>query len=261
MSEAKTCMHRAGYPDRCKNILDVFDFGMKRDGQKAITPACAYCDEHVDLYRFKDGAKPSKSKTMGEAWGIYAGAKIELLPPRVIETRRSMSDPWVRVQTQDIISRCIWEKKGALFFGDTGLGKTMTSFLLAKSILELTGRESMKKYCPELRMELAEAATSSRPTDKSKLIERLSTASHLFLDDIGSAAFSESFDESIKMIIEARINIGLPTYISLQQSATEYINASPNSSVAPTESARARRSAIIRRLVDSCIIFKFTKPA
>lgn len=241
-----TCQHPGCNVELQLNTFVVGD-------REFVRPGCAFCDEHVVLYQYgRDKVADDRLVRHKAAWGKYSMFDQALLPPRRIEHFPIHSTIGHEISDKDMIALIYESGRGCLFQGDTGLGKTYTLFALSEYFVRMTGRVPTVCYAPMLRLELSEAATSEASRDKGVLINKLTSAGRLFIDDIGSANFTESFEESIKMVIEERGKSipMLPIFTSLQQTSKEFIHG-------PRGDTK-RRAAIIRRLCEDCLIFKFT---
>jgi DNA replication protein DnaC len=246
-TSVRTCQHPG-----CDTELQLNEFHI---GERVLNlPACAFCDEHVKLYQYgKDKKTDDRIQAHRTMWDKYASFDPLLAPTRRIEHFPIGSRIGHEISDKDAISLIAGSHKGCLLQGDTGLGKTFFLFALSDHLVRTTGTLPLVCYAPRLRMELSEAATSDHSSDKTRLINKLVGAGRLFIDDIGSSSMTESFEESIKMVVEERgksVPI-LPIFTSIQQTSKEFIHGRGGDN--------QRRAAIIRRLCEDCLIFKFTR--
>lgn len=222
-------------------------------------PLSPYCDDHVGLYQPSKIIKKDLGQKIAEhraIWGKYASFDPKLIPMRVIRYHEKGAKNGIVVDEREAIEIIYRSGKGCILQGDTGLGKTFFLFHLSDFFLRETGRSPLFKYSPQLHYDLADAARSDDHGARERMISKLTTAGRLFIDDIGSSNWTESFEEAFKIIIELRSRNELPVYTSLQQTSEEFLNK-------PTSTSRGsptwkRRDAILRRLLDDCLIFKFT---
>ena len=244
-----TCQHPG-----CNSELPTFEFA----GNRSI-PGSPYCDDHVGLYQPSQMLKKDLGQKIAEhnsMWGKYASYDPSLVPLRVIRYHEKGAKHGIVVDERQAIELIHSSGKGCILQGDTGFGKTYFLFNLSNFLLRETGRSPLFCYSPQLHYDLADAARSDDAGARSRMIAKLTTAGRLFIDDIGSSNWTDSFEEAFKLIIESRSKNGLATFTSLQQTSEEFINK-------PTSTSKGsatwkRRDAILRRLIDDCLIFKFT---
>lgn len=237
------------YPG-CNEPLHMTEWG---DGR--VIPGSPYCEHHTAIMNTpKSKVERDKFAEHRAMWGKYGFAVETRLPQRIVRYHKDASDDGMGLDGVKDIIELVWgSRKGAVFQGATGVGKTMTMFMLSEFILRETGRIPVMAYCPRLRLELTEAARSDDPSSKTRIVNRLVHADRLFLDDIGSTEMSPSYEEALKLIIEERSRLGLPVYCSLQQTGEEFITGNGRTDT-------SRRDAIHRRLCDDCLAFKITTP-
>jgi hypothetical protein len=246
-TSVRTCQHPG-----CSAELQLNEFQV---GERTLMlPACAFCNDHVKLYQYgKDKKTDDRMTSHRVMWEKYASFDPSLVPDRRIEHFPIGSKIGHEVTQSELISLVASSRKGCLLQGDTGLGKTFVLFSISDHLVRATGTLPVVCYAPRLRMELSEAATSEHSNDKTRLINKLTGAGRLFIDDIGSSNMTDSFEEAIKMVVEERGKSVplLPIFTSIQQSSKEFIHGRGGDN--------QRRAAIIRRLCEDCLIFKFTK--
>ena len=190
-------------------------------------PGSAYCDEHVGLYQPSKILKKDLGQKIAEhnaMWGKYAAYSPELIPQRVIRYHSRGAGNGIVVSEREAIEIINDSGKGCILQGDTGFGKTFFLFHLADFFLRETGRQPLFAYSPQLHYDLADAARSDDSGARSRLITKLTTASRLFIDDIGSSNWTDAFEEAFKLIIETRSKNGLNTFTSLQQTSLSLIH-------------------------------------
>jgi len=245
----KVCVHPG-----CQSVLPVFDFGVHA-GHQFTVPLCAYCDDHLPLYRpGTSKSLDSKIATHKSMWRNYSAYLPEQCPERVIQYVRPGAKTGITVDARQMIEIIAQQRKGCLLQGDTGLGKTYALYAISDFLLREDNQMPLVCYAPQLRNDLAHDATASDPSAKRDTLARLCGAYRLFIDDLGSASWTDSFEEAMKLVIEKRTSSGLPIFTSIQQTGNDFININNR------QGSTHRRAAILRRLCEHCIIFKFTKP-
>lgn len=237
----------------CTTKLVMQDWGNGRDGLPIKMPASPFCANCRFHYMDDDDVSglESKLKRNAEVWGRYSTFDRSQAPRRVIKMIENKEDAGVEIEADEMHAVIQSSGKGVLFQGETGLGKTFTLFCLSEQIIKATGAVPIYVFAPQLRNDLAEAATSDSAREKANLLRKLCNCRVLFLDDLGSANITAAFEEALQLILETRQRMGLLTCVSLQQDAETFISTSSRS---PSE----RRQAIIRRLGEMCVTFKFT---
>lgn len=212
-------------------------------------PGCPYCDECLAIFRAeqKDDKVRSRFIAHKNKWQNYSAYNRDLCPARSITYHESKKAKGIEVADMKTLIEIVADSgKGVIFQGDTGAGKTFALYALSEYFLRTTGRSPAVVFSPRLRQDLYEAATGNDSAAKGRIISKLVSNERLFLDDIGSANMSESFEEVLMLVAEERLSQkGLPIFTSLQQTSAEFIGNS------------RRRDAILRRLLDHSLIFKF----
>lgn len=241
-STPKTCQHPG-----CKEPLQLFEFGDVNGKPYKTIPGSSICDKCLLLYYSTKKESVDALTRNRNQWGNYSKYNADLAPSRTIMYYTPKSSQGTTVPSiKDMIEIIFDSKMGAIFQGDTGTGKTFAMFALSEFFVRQTGRVPAVFFAPRLRQEVFEASVGNDSAAKGRIINRLVSNELLFLDDIGNASQTESFDEVVNLVTEERLSQkGIPMFVTLQQSSAQFVNNS------------LRRDATLRRLLDHSLIFKF----
>ena len=206
-----------------------------------------HCEACIQAEKEKDAAKKRRAESEAyhrrrlaywtEVWGGkasgYHKTVIEKLPHRMISERILAWTP----------------RRGLLLVGPTGSGKSRTAYLLLKAMLDSRIYVDVRP-CVALRHSISKAARSQFPADRAELMRKLTTASLLYLDDLGQMANTASSVEALYELVEERTKRGLPIIATTQYSGERFVKSFG-------DSMKEKGESIARRLAEFCDIIEF----
>lgn len=112
-----------------------------------------------------------------------------------------------------------YNKRGLLFFGPCGVGKTHLAASIAHR--EIGKRTVLFISCPEFLMDLREAMANANKSKSHQLLNLAKRVELLILDDIGAERASSWVQETFFVLVNYRYEQLLPTILTTNCSLTE----------------------------------------
>ena len=144
---------------------------------------------------------------------------------------------------------------GLILYGDTGLGKSRTAYLLLHRWL-LASRDGWTFRVVTGRDVKDAIAKHSRLGTLGEFIDELVKPDVLFVDDLSHGTFTEAYGLALLDIVERRTASRLPLIVSMQTTGRELLKQWTKTD--PGLAATAR--AIVRRLNEFCVAYHFHAP-
>lgn len=201
------------------------------DFQSAVLDThCSFCGKELDnsanLIRYMNGSGFCNSfcEQSYLEWGTEKNLKLQieeviekLISPyhRDVDLRRLCCED----STIQRVTRWQPSMRSLLLFGDSGAGKTMLASYIIKKCIEhhkygLEGKPIIRTYYSgELECAILDSFSKSA-SNFAKLVNEISTAKLVLIDDLGKEKNTERFENALFNIIDARTRNLLPTIIT-----------------------------------------------